>query len=60
MYKKINVYVNGKYEFSTNRYKTCKEVLEDIRATKHITIASLPAARYLTVYDYDKVRASYK
>lgn len=60
MYKKINVYVNGKYEFSTNRYKTCEEALKDIRATKHITIASLPITRYLTVYDYDNVRASYK
>lgn len=59
MYKKIDVYVNGKYEFSTNRYKTCKEAIKEIRATKHITIASIPEDRYLTVYDYDNVKAVY-
>lgn len=60
MYKKINIYVNGRYEFSTNRYKTCKEAVKDLRATKHIRIASLPKDRFLTIYDYDKIRASYK
>lgn len=59
MYKKINVYINGKYEFSTNAYKTCQDVVREIRSTKHITIASIPN-RYITVYDYDKIRASYK
>jgi hypothetical protein len=58
MYKKIDIYVNGKYEFSTNRYKSCKEAIKEIRATKHITIASIPD-RYLTIYDYDKVKAVY-
>ena len=60
MYKKINVYVNGKYAFSTNRFRTCKEAIKEIRATKHIAIASIPTTRYLTVYDYDTLRASYK
>ena len=59
MYKKIDVYVNGKYEFSTNRYKTCKEVIKEIRAKKHLVIASIPENRYLTVYDYDEVKAVY-
>ena len=59
MYKKINVYINGKYEFSTNAYRTCKDVIRMIRNTKHIHIASMPD-RYITVYDYDKIRATYK
>ena len=58
MYKKIDVYVNGKYEFSTNRYRTCKEAKEDIRAIKHLVIASIPT-KHLTVYDYDKLSCRY-
>ena len=55
MYKKFNVYVNGKYEFSTNRYRTPSELRNHIRAVKHLEIASVPNARYLTVNDYDKI-----
>jgi hypothetical protein len=54
MYRKIDVFVNGIYQFSTTRYKTAKELINHIRAVKHLYIASIPA-RYLTVYDYDKV-----
>lgn len=59
MYPKINVYVNGIYKFSTNKYRTCKEVLEHIRAVKHLRIASVPGDEYLTVYDYDRLRVVY-
>lgn len=31
MNKKINVFINGKYEFSTHAYKTCTEAVKDIR-----------------------------
>ena len=55
MYKKLDVYVNGKYEFSTNRYRTPRELRNDIRAVKHLEIASVPNTKYLTVYDYDKI-----
>lgn len=57
MYDKIDVFVNGKYCFSTNQYRTCKEVLAHIRAVKHICIASAPKNKYVTIYDYDKVTA---
>lgn len=53
---KIRVYINGEYEFTTTKYRTCKECIKDLRATKHIMIASIPD-RYLTIYDYDKVIA---
>ena len=59
MYPKINVYVNGIYKFSTNKYRTCKEVIEHIRAVKHLQIASFPKDEYLTVYDYDRLRVVY-
>lgn len=58
MYKKIDVYINGIYQFSSNRYKTCKELYNHIRAVKHIQIASMPI-KFITVYDYDKVVCRY-
>ena len=58
MYKKIDVYINGVYQFSSNRYKTCKELKNHIRAVKHIQIASIPV-KNITVYDYDKVVCRY-
>jgi hypothetical protein len=57
--RKIDVYINGVYEFSSTQYKSCKELVNHIRATKHIVIASVPESRYLTVYDYDTIRAMY-
>lgn len=59
MHRKIDVYVNGEYCFSTNRFRTCKDVINHIRAVKHICIASAPENRYVTIYDYDKVVARY-
>ena len=59
MNKTIRVYINGIYIFSTNKYKTCKECIKDIRNTKHLYITSIPD-RYITVYEYDRVKASYR
>ena len=59
MYKKIDVYVNGKYEFSTNKYRSCKELKNHIRAINHLSIAIPGGYRYLTVYDYDKLSVRY-
>ena len=58
MYRKIDIFVNGIYQFSTTQYRTQKEVINHIRAVKHLYIAGIPA-RYLTVYDYDKITAKY-
>lgn len=54
MYKKIDVFINGKYHFTTSKFKTAADLVRYIRAVKHLYIADIPA-RYLTVYDYDKV-----
>lgn len=56
MYKKIDIYINGVYTFSTNKYKTCREVVDHLRAVKHIMVASIPN-KYITIYDYDKITA---
>jgi|GEM_PF-6655638 len=59
MYRKIDVYINGEYQFSTKCYQNIKSLVKHIRAVKHINIASLPDTKWLTVYDYDKIRAVY-
>ena len=59
MYRKIDVFINGVYEFSTNHYRTCHDVVRHIREAKHLCITSLSHDRYITVYDYDKVVARY-
>lgn len=58
MYRKINIYINGEYSFSACKYKNCKTAIAEIRATKYIEIASIPI-RYVTIYDYDKIKARY-
>lgn len=58
MYNKIDVYINKEYVFSTRQYPTCRAVVKEIRARKHIVVASIPA-HYMTVYDYDTVKAVY-
>ena len=59
MYRKINVFLNGNYLFSTNKFKRCKDVINHIKAVKHICIASIPD-KYITVYDYDKLVARFE
>ena len=59
MYRKIDVFVNGVYEFSTTHYRTCRDVVRHIRAVKHLCIGSYPDYRYISVCDYDKVVARY-
>ena len=57
--KKIRVYINDEYKFTTTRYKTIKELKQYLRAVKHIEIASIPVNEYVTIYDYDKIHCEY-
>lgn len=57
MYKKINIFINGRYAFSTCKYRTCSEAVKDFRATKHIFIGP---GEYITIYDYDTIKATYR
>lgn len=38
MNKKIDVFINGKYELSSNRYKTCKAAITAIKKKASIFI----------------------
>ena len=58
MYKKIDVYVNGEYKFSSQKYRSCKELKDHIRAVKRIYIESIPSY-WLDVCDYDKLIVRY-
>lgn len=57
--RKIRVYINGEYRFTTTRYKTMKQLKHYLRAVKHIVIKSIPDDEYLTIYDYDKIHCEY-
>lgn len=59
MNKKINVFINGKYEFSTHAYKTCTEAVKDIRTKKRILVASIPN-KHIVISDNDTVKATYR
>ena len=59
MYRKINVYVNGNYAYSTNRHKTLRSAVNDAKTRKGIEISSIPAFEHLTIKETDKVSAKY-
>ncbi len=59
MCRKIDVYINGLYEFSSNQYSSCKAMRDHIRSTKHIEVASVPENRRITVNDNDSLRVVY-
>lgn len=40
--RKISIYVNGKYAFTTERFNTIKECIKDARERKVIEVASIP------------------
>ena len=51
---KIEIHINGKYEFTTMAYRTVKDAIESLRKKKTITIASIPD-RKITISDTDKI-----
>ena len=58
MYKKINVYKNGKYIYSTTRFKTCREAVEDCKSNKEIKVISIPDY-VVTIGENDKITARF-
>lgn len=50
MYKKIDVYYNGEYLWSTNQHKTCKSAaaraMDILKVTHHVTKAKLIKAYF--------------
>lgn len=43
--RKIDIYLNGHYLCSTNRFKRCKDAVESVRKTEEVTVASCPSFR---------------
>lgn len=59
MNKEINVFKNGKYIYTTDRFKTCKEAVENCKSKKIIEVASIP--NYMVVIEEnDKITARFK
>jgi hypothetical protein len=62
MYKKIDVYINGKYEYSTNAYKTCKDAINNTRQKKTIFVAGkqlIGKSNYIEINNTDKIQANF-
>lgn len=57
MNKKINVFLNGKYIYSTNTYKRCKDAIASLLNERSVTVVSVPANKYYEIKDGDKVTA---
>jgi hypothetical protein len=51
MHKKIDVFIDGKYTFSTNRYKTLKECKDFLQSKSFIVYQSTYEK---IIYLYDK------
>lgn len=58
--RKINVYVNEEYLFSTNKYKRCKDVLEYIKSGSKIIIASVPKDKEYIYNGKDNIKAYFE
>lgn len=56
MLKKIDVFVNGAYVYSSVNYRTCKEAVQDVRQRANIKVASIPDYM-IRVNDTDKITA---
>lgn len=55
----IQIYINDKYAYTTQKFYTIKEAIQEARRTKHLEIASIPKNYYITIYDYDKLTGLY-
>ncbi len=60
MYKKIHLFINGKYICTSNRYRTCKEFKNTVLSIGVIEWVSVNGAHRLEVKDGDKIVCSFK
>ena len=60
--KKINLFVNGKYVCSSNRYRTCKEFESKIKSAGVISWAGADPVRLerLELKTADKIKARFE
>lgn len=59
MFKKIDIFINGKYWASTNRYKTCKQAIASISRQVVNVCQSAPINKEILVSNSDKVTAHF-
>lgn len=57
--KKIDVYINGVYEYSSNKFNRCKDAVAEAMNKKRILVASVPQNRFVTIGSNDKVTARF-
>lgn len=59
MNKAIKVYKNKEYIYTTNRFKTCREAVEDCKTKTEIKVLSIPDY-IVTINENDKITARFK
>lgn len=59
MNKKIDLFINGIYICSSQKYTTCKSFLEAIKKQGFITWASLPKNGFYKIQKNDKITCKY-
>ena len=63
MYKKINVYINNNYVYSTKQFRTCKECKDDLTARAKrcevVMVNSVNLIKY-QLRPTDIIKCSYK
>ena len=42
MEKTIRIYVNGKYAYTTTRYSTIREAIDNLKKSRSVTVQSIP------------------
>lgn len=53
--KKIDVYVNGVYQYSTTRHSTVKAAIAALKMAETVEIASVPRNKTLTIAPTDRI-----
>lgn len=56
---KINVYINEEYAYTTNKLKTCKAAIAELKEKKTVTVTSFPDYK-IEVKEGDKITARFK
>ena len=56
--RKIDIYMDGEYVYSTNQARTCKDAVARIRQQSKLTVASVPHKTY-AILPGAKIRAHY-
>ena len=58
--RKIQIFGDGEYLFTTDNYSTIKDVVKEFKDRGEFTVASLPKDRKVKFSDYKKVTGKFK